>query len=263
MDPRPLIAASGPVGGQDPFYAFKGELDDRLNQASGKFQKWKQLLETTNTATSREFKSINRSLCRDVDGIIRELNELERIAIKTVEKQRNKFAYIDDAELGNRKKYVSATRYKVRQMKETMSGPQTSGKIEQDKRLILLGRDKKPRGEAQVNPYQSGNKDFLQRQSEDTKRVFQEQDQVLDVLEGGVGNLNNMAIDIGKELDEQNRLLNEFGEDVDEFNTRFGALGIGMQKLLKTNNNCYLAMICFLSITFGIMLFVYVQGWFD
>ena len=65
---------------------------------------------------------------------------------------------------------------------------------------------------------------------------------------------------IGKELDEQNRLLNEFGEDVDEFNTRFGALGIGMQKLLKTNNNCYLAMICFLSITFGIMLFVYVQG---
>ena len=27
MDTRPLIASQGSIGGQDPFYAFKGELD--------------------------------------------------------------------------------------------------------------------------------------------------------------------------------------------------------------------------------------------
>ena len=98
MDTRPLIASQGSVGGQDPFYAFKSELDTRVRQTKQKFSAWDNLLKTTNTATNREFKKVNRSLFRDVDGIIRELNELERIAIKTVEKQRKKFAYIDDNE---------------------------------------------------------------------------------------------------------------------------------------------------------------------
>ena len=61
MDTRPLIASQGSIGGQDPFYAFKGELDTRVKQTRQKFNIWDNLLKTTNTATNREFKKVNRS----------------------------------------------------------------------------------------------------------------------------------------------------------------------------------------------------------
>eukprot|EP00942_MAST-04A_sp_MAST-4A-sp1_P010731 g10731.t1 len=255
------LSSQGSIGGQDPFYAFKGELDTRVKQTRQKFNIWDNLLKTTNTATNREFKKVNRSLFRDVDGIIRELNELERIAIKTVEKQRKKFAYIDDNELNSRKKYIAKTRHTVRQLKEKMRSQDTLGKIEKDKRLILMGRKKNndPHvGGINSNKYQQGNREFVQMQEKDKERIFAEQDEVIDTLDQGVSNIHSMAIDIGTELDEQNRLLNEFSEDVDTFNGRFGQLQVGMQKLLKTNNNGYLCMILFLTITFCIMLFIYV-----
>jgi hypothetical protein len=265
MDTRPLIASQGSVGGQDPFYAFKGELDTRVRQTKQKFNVWENLLKTTNTATNREFKKVNRSLFRDVDGIIRELNELERIAIKTVEKQRKKFAYIDDSELNARKKYIAKTRHAVRQLKEKMRSQDTLGKIEKDKRLILMGRKKGNDPHvgginSSSNNFQRGNQEFLQMQEKDKQRIFEEQDEVIDTLDQGVSNIHAMAIDIGAELDEQNRLLNEFSEDVDTFNGRFGQLQIGMQKLLKTNNNGYLCLILFLTITFCTMLFIYVYS---
>lgn len=260
MDTRPLIASQGSVGGQDPFYAFKGELDTRVQQTKQKFNVWDNLLKTTNTATNREFKKVNRSLFRDVDGIIRELNELERIAIKTVEKQRKKFAYIDDTELSSRKKYISKTRHTVRQLKERMRSQDTLGKIEKDKRLILMGRKKNndPHVGGINSSFQQGNQEFLQAQEQDKERIFREQDEVIDTLDQGVTNIHAMAIDIGTELDEQNRLLHEFSDDVDTFNGRFGQLQQGMQKLLKTNNNGYLCLILFLTISFCVMLMIYV-----
>ena len=82
MDTRPLIASQGSIGGQDPFYAFKGELDTRVKQTRQKFNIWDKLLKTTNTATNREFKKVNRSLIRS-QSIISSLSCIFSIASLT------------------------------------------------------------------------------------------------------------------------------------------------------------------------------------
>ena len=68
-----------------------------------------------------------------------------------------------------------------------------------------------------------------------------------------------MAIGIGKELDQQNILLNEFENKIDGSSSRLGILLLGMQKLLKGNNKCYLALACCLTVTLGVEIFIYMQ----
>ena len=120
----------------------------------------------------------------------------------------------------------------MRQLKERMWSQDTLGKIEKDKRLILMGRKKNndPHVGGINSSFQQGNQEFLQAQEQDKERIFREQDEVIDTLDQGVTNIHAMAIDIGTELDEQNRLLHEFSDDVDTFNGRFGQLQEGMQK---------------------------------
>lgn len=257
MDPRPLISSAGPAGGVDPFLSFKRELDVRVTRAKGKLSTWKLLLDTKNTATNREFKTLNRLLSREVDGIIKQLNELERIAIKTVDRQRAKFFYIDDIELSNRKKYVATVRSSMRGMKSLMSGPEASSKIEQDKRIVLTGRQSTP---VTRDTARTSTVEFFRRQEVDSGRVFEEQEKLLSSLEGGVGNIRNMAIDIGKELDEQNRVLKEFEVTTNSVDARFRLLEVGMKTLLKTNNNCFIFVVCILFISFFVETFIFFQS---
>ena len=64
---------------------------------------------------------------------------------------------------------------------------------------------------------------------------------------------------LAKKLRAQNKCLKDFNDEVEEAQAKMNFLMRGMSKLLKTTNNGFLCMILFLTITFCIMLLVYVN----
>ena len=105
----------------------------------------------------------------------------------------------------------------------------------------------------------NGNNRFVNNQKEEQARIFKEQDEVLDDMDEGLMRIGGMAESISTELDAQNKSLKEFNDEVEEAQAKMNFLMRGMSKLLKTTNNGFLCMILFLTITFCIMLFIYVN----
>ncbi|XAR65256.1 hypothetical protein NMG60_11009310 [Bertholletia excelsa] len=61
----------------------------------------------------------------------------------------------------------------------------------------------------------------------------QKQDEGLDELSSILGDLKGMAVDMGTELDKQNKALDHLSEDVDELNARVKGANQRARKLLK------------------------------
>ena len=106
----------------------------------------------------------------------------------------------------------------------------------------------------------NSNSRFMNNQKEEQARIFKEQDEVLDDMDEGLMRIGGMAESISTELDAQNKSLKEFNDEVEEAQAKMNFLMRGMSKLLKTTNNGFLCMILFLTITFCIMLFIYVNS---
>jgi len=86
---------------QDPFYVVKEEVNEALQAVGEIYDKWKDLLEKSNTATNDEFKWVSNELRTGLRGIESDLGDLEE-TISVVERDKNRFR-IDDYEINNRK----------------------------------------------------------------------------------------------------------------------------------------------------------------
>ena len=108
---------------------------------------------------------------------------------------------------------------------------------------VLSGQGKK--GGYNSLSSESGNERFMQQQKEDQSRILKEQDVVLDEMDEGLMRIGGMAESIATELDDQNKSLKEFNDEVEEAQAKMNFLMRGMSKLLKTTNNGFLCMILF------------------
>jgi len=95
---------------QDPFYVVKEEVNEALQAVGEIYDKWKDLLENSNTATNNEFKWISNELRTGLKGIESDLGDLEE-TIKIVERDKTRFR-IDDREINNRKSFIYVTKKK-------------------------------------------------------------------------------------------------------------------------------------------------------
>jgi len=90
---------------EDPFYPLKEEVDQSIQGISSLYKQWQELLKSSNTATSDEFKWAMNELRSGIQNIEPDLTDLEQ-TITIAEKNQAKFG-IDAAELENRKAIVA------------------------------------------------------------------------------------------------------------------------------------------------------------
>lgn len=228
----PLIGGAN----DDPFFAFRDELELHVEQASGRFTRWKQLLDTTNTAKSKEFKDETTALKKELLGLQSSATDLEQV-LQRVQTHRSNFSHISDSELTSRQSFIREIKNDINSMKSAMSSPRTLGKIDIDARDDLMRRQSN-NSKLETEMSIRTNEGFMEQQQQQQSLIMRQQDDHLDELEQGAERLGHIAKVIGTEIEEQNVMLDELQDDVSFTAGRMEAVLGKMDKMLKSNDRC-------------------------
>ena len=139
-----------------------------------------------------------------------------------------------------------------------MTGAATKAKMTQDKQSLLgIGRNDVEGSEGSSSSKWGGgasnssglsNSEFLTSERSQQGALMEKQDEMLDVLSSHVVQLNAMGTEIGTELDDQKRLLEDFDGELTKTQQRMEKVIGKMQDLLQTSNNGTLCLIVVLVI---------------
>jgi len=225
---------------QDPFYVVKEEVQQSVNGITTLYDRWQELLKTTNTATNDEFKWTTNQLRTGIKSIEWDLQDLEE-TIGIVESNRQKFR-LEQAEVDSRKKFISETQYIIKKMKEELNNTQTKGKMENDQRSELMknkgsSRDVPDRFAALDDAIKNDNDAFIRNQAQVQDQIIRQQDTDLDDLSNVVGVLGQMGTSIHSELEQQSRILDDLEAGVDNTSGRLNAVMRRVNKLLESTSD--------------------------
>ncbi|KAB5559138.1 hypothetical protein PHYPO_G00025520 [Pangasianodon hypophthalmus] len=224
---------------EDPFFVVKGEVQKAVNTAQGLYQRWTELLQDPGSATKEEIDWTTNELRNSLRSIEWDLEDLdETINILSILLHFN----LDSVELNKRKAFITSTRQTVKEMKDQMASPMAMSLSEKKSRQTLMGDggsrgpiwqpggDKYTRLDREL---QSANSQFIEEQQTQQQLIAEQQDEQLELVSGTIGVLKNMSERIGQELDEQAVMLDDFGHEMDNTQSRLDNV---MKKLAKVSH---------------------------
>lgn len=222
---------------EDPFFVVKGEVQKAVNAAQSLHQRWSELLQEGGSKEEMDWTTNElRNSLRSIEWDLEDLDE----TISIVESNPKKFN-LDTAELSKRKAFITNTRETVKEMKEQMSSP-TAVSLDKKNKQTLQGEqsaqgpiwqpgpDKYSRLDRQL---QNANSQFIEEQQTQQQLIAGQQDEQLELVSGTIGVLKNMSERIGMELDEQSVMLDDFGHEMDNTQSRLDNV---MKKLAKVSH---------------------------
>jgi len=221
---------------QDPFYVVKEEVLQSLQGVTTLYDRWKELLDTTNTASNEEFKWTTNELKSGLRSIEWDITDLEE-TVGIVENNQAKFK-IDNQELQTRKQFIQSTKSKIQVIKEDMQNTRTRGKMENDQRNMLVQkRSSSDKFSRLQNELEKDNDDFVQGQSQRQEHIIKEQDDHLDTLSVTVGRLKDMGSTIGSTIQETTSLVEELNVEVDKTDSGIRGAMNRVNKLLDSTKD--------------------------
>ncbi|XP_047443392.1 syntaxin-6 [Mugil cephalus] len=224
---------------EDPFFVVKGEVQKAVNAAQILHHRWRELLQEGGGASKEEVDWTTNELRNSLRSIEWDLEDLDE-TISIVESNPKKFN-LDAAELLKRKAFITNTRLTVKEMKEQMSSPAAASTDRKNSQALLgergaqgpiwqPGPDKYGRLDRQL---QNANSQFIEEQHVQQQLIAEQQDEQLELVSGTIGVLKNMSERIGMELDEQAVMLDDFGHEMDNTQSRLDNV---MKKLAKVSH---------------------------
>ena len=173
--------------------------------------------------------------------------------VRLVEKKRDQFLHINDAELYDRKSFVSSSANRIKRAKSEMNSKQIKSKTVEDERKRL----EKRHGDmgAKTN-LEKENSTFINDQHTQSRLMMKAQDEVLDELDEAVTRVGGMAGTINEELHLQNKMLFELEEDLSDAEEKLGMVLGKLAKMLKTKNKFQLGTIMCLSLVVVVLFFL-------
>ncbi|KAJ3123760.1 Syntaxin-6 [Nowakowskiella sp. JEL0407] len=233
---------------EDPFFAVKDEVEMSVLNASQLYQTWCRLLDaqsptsttststasTAYTTTSEEYKWTTQELKSSLTTIELDLRDLDE-TIKIVESNPEKFK-LDLREIANRKEFIARTKKTVLDMKTTINNPTSAKSKEAAQRNALLSPSKPKQQSSPSEQRPNGlNSRFIEHEQQTQQIIMRQQDDQLDSVLDTVHGLKEVAHVMGRELEDQTRLLGDLENQVD---TTQGKLQLGMkrmQEVIKAN----------------------------
>jgi len=217
------------------------------------FDRWKELLETTNTASNKDFAPLTQSIKVTIKKLNIDLNDLSQ-TIEIVSANRTRFKDIDDKELDSRKRFVNDTKGAIQEYEETLNSVRTKSKLERDAREQVFAKENAQRRSAKEREREREGNDFVEGKHQAQQQVHKEQDQVLDDMSHALDRLGAMAGTIHTGLQEQNAMLQELDEDIDKTQGTMNKVMRKMDKLLGQSDSGRLCCIFFLFVVVCVLI---------
>uniref|UniRef100_A0A1A8QZF6 Syntaxin 6 n=3 Tax=Nothobranchius TaxID=28779 RepID=A0A1A8QZF6_9TELE len=228
---------------EDPFFVVKGEVEKAVHVAQNLHHRWSNLKQEGGRASKEEMDWTTNELRNSLRSIEWDLEDLDE-TISIVVSNPKKF-HLDAAELMRRRAFITGTRLSVKDMKEQMLSPAANpnpNQADRQNKQVLLGEcgtqgpirqsssDKYGRLDHQL---QNANSQFIEEQQVQQQLIAEQQDEQLELVSGTIGVLRNMSERIGMELDEQTVMLDDFGHEMDNTQSRLDNV---MKKLAKVSH---------------------------
>ncbi|XP_045111163.1 syntaxin-6-like isoform X2 [Portunus trituberculatus] len=209
------------------YFSSRNEVCKALNKTRGLYQRWGELQQQEEggvvvVATSREeLDWTNTELRNALRSIEWDLEDLEE-TIGIVEKNPRKFK-IDGGELSSRRTFIENTKEEVKSMKERLNLTKKDRDVTARQPVDDSSPLKMPqvvthgatRYSRLVNEADSPNSEFVERTMAQQQMIMSQQDEHLDQIASSMGTLKNMSRQIGQEVDEQAVMLDDFGHEME------------------------------------------------
>lgn len=262
------------ISEDDPFYMFRGDLVQKLTSVDEELDRYLTVVRTTDTAAnSQQVKETKKQLKRHIKHAESTLSDLET-TVRVVERQREKFPHINDAELAQRRSFVDDAKARIVKSKGEMQGEEVKRKVARDERALTERRRNNSaaggsgggssNGGAKQMEYTNVKTDSLDLEEGDsadparseTLMMMRQQDETLEDLDLAVTRVGYMAETIHEEIDTQNAMLKSLDEDLADAEEQLGVVMGKLAKLLKTKNKCQIGLIVALALVVLILFFL-------
>jgi len=275
-----IIATKSYISEDDPFYMFRGDLVQKLTSVDEELNRYLTVVRTTDTAAnSHQVKETKKQLKRHIKHAESTLSDLET-TVRVVERQREKFPHINDAELAERRGFVDDSKNRIQGAKGEMQSDEVKQKSSNDERALTERRKVQSASAAVANgggPSNNGTKGpegYTNIRSDsdleegnaaaaaadpdrsETLLMMQQQDETLEDLDMAVTRVGYMAETIHEEIDTQNAMLKSLDDDLTDAEEQLGVVMGKLAKLLKTKSKCQLGLIVLLALVVLVLFFL-------
>eukprot|EP00033_Pygsuia_biforma_P001284 GCRY01001451.1.p1 GENE.GCRY01001451.1~~GCRY01001451.1.p1 ORF type:complete len:249 (+),score=65.07 GCRY01001451.1:243-989(+) len=219
----------------DPFFVVKEEVSQSLVEANNLHRRWRELLNTTNTSSNEDFTFTTNELNKSLQSIEWDIQDLEE-TISIVENNPSRYR-IGAEEIKQRRFFVENTRRAVQSIQDDLRSGASRGKIGSDQHKQLMQGHNVDRYSKMHHSVEDDNANFIASTQNQQQMVMDRQDQELEVLRGTVGVLGNMGREIGNELDDQAKLLDDLDGDVDKTQGHLRSQMRRLKKLMRISKD--------------------------
>lgn len=199
-----------------------------------------------------EVKDAKKHLKRQIKNAESALKDLQT-TVTMVESNRKKFLHINDAELHDRRTFVTRSRDRILKAKKDMNSDDVKAKVLTDERRKAARR---AGGVGAKNDAERESTAFVVDQHAQAQMMMQQQDDTLEDLDDAVVRVGQMAGEIHEELGQQNKMLQEMDDDLADAEEKLGMVMGKLGKMLKTKNKCQLGTILCLTLVVFILFFL-------
>ncbi|KAI4140651.1 MAG: hypothetical protein L6R39_005705 [Caloplaca ligustica] len=207
------------IGQDDPFLEAQSDLLSTLNTTRSLFSSYLRIRSLASSASSPELAQARSELESNLHDLSSDLQDLVD-SVKAVESDPFRYG-IDIDEVGRRRRLVQEVGGEVEDMQEELKNVSNSQKKAGANGSALPPPSAFDPDAPEADEYEAFEQ---QRQVE----IMQEQDEALDGVFKTVGNLRQQADDMGRELEEQQEILEEVGTVADRVQ---GKLSTGIKKV--------------------------------
>lgn len=179
--------------------------------------------------------------------------------VQVVENDREKFQYIDDVQLFERKSLVNTSRERLSKAKEELNSEAVKLKLLEDEKNKAIRRSGDGLLGARTDSERENTSLVFNGQAQ-TSLLMQHQDETLDELGDAVVRVGEMAGNIHEEIEMQNQMLDEVDEDMTKVEEELGMVMGKLAKFLKTKNQWHLRTILFLTLVVFILFFLVIYA---
>jgi hypothetical protein len=180
----------------------------RSKTLQGEFDRWREKLRNCNTSTDAGFKDLENSLRANLRSVEAETKTL-RSAVAAIEKNREQFAHIDDAELAERSRFVKEIKEVLKKIKGELDSQETSSKKKADLNAelnavrIQTEERQKSRYSAMEEAEQAERSRQMSQLQARQEELFRGQDAILGSMNDALARLNTQALIINDEIKDQ------------------------------------------------------------
>ncbi|KAG5893593.1 hypothetical protein JTB14_019264 [Gonioctena quinquepunctata] len=248
---------------EDPFFVVKDEVFKALNKTRGLYLRWIELQDDSLCLTRDEVEWTNTELKNSLRSIEWDLEDLED-TIDIVEKNPTKFK-IDNKEITTRKNFIDSTKNEVKLMKEkvNMSRNRERDRIARQPLLDnspvrITNSHNSTKYSKLENDLDSPQRQFLNETLSQQQYLTKQQEEHLEAISDSLGSLKTVSRHIGVELDEQAGMLDEFGTELENTDSKLDSTMKKVAKVLRlSNDGRQWTVICILVIVLIIVIFLF------